>query len=129
MQLAGDSRAVHAVVGVEELQGGGQIVVHEPLDLGQLGGVCLYLVENILAYSLQAADILGDLLVLDGVIQTLHLCDGLSAVCNHLVQPGVAGGLYIMGTIVTAFEKQLDALFGADAMDISTDISVSSPPR
>ena len=30
----------------------------------------------------------------------------------------------IMGTIVTAFEKQLDTLFGADAMDISTDISV-----
>ena len=30
----------------------------------------------------------------------------------------------IMGTIVTAFEKQLDSLFGADAMDISTDISV-----
>ena len=30
----------------------------------------------------------------------------------------------IMGTIVTAFEKQLDALFGTDAMDISTDISV-----
>ena len=30
----------------------------------------------------------------------------------------------IMDTIVTAFEKQLDALFGADAMDISTDISV-----
>ena len=30
----------------------------------------------------------------------------------------------IMGTIATAFEKQLDALFGADALDISTDISV-----
>ena len=30
----------------------------------------------------------------------------------------------IMGTIVIAFEKQLDSLFGADAMDISTDISV-----
>ena len=30
----------------------------------------------------------------------------------------------IMGTIVTAFEKQLDALFGAEAMDISTDITV-----
>lgn len=30
----------------------------------------------------------------------------------------------IMDTIVTAFEKQLDSLFGADAMDISTDISV-----
>ena len=29
-----------------------------------------------------------------------------------------------MGTIVSAFEKQLDSLFGADAMDISTDISV-----
>ena len=30
----------------------------------------------------------------------------------------------IMGTIVTAFEKQLDALFGAEALDISTDITV-----
>ena len=30
----------------------------------------------------------------------------------------------IMGTIVTAFEKQLDSLFGREAMDISTDISV-----
>ena len=30
----------------------------------------------------------------------------------------------MMGTIVTAFEKQLDALFGAEAMDISTDITV-----
>ena len=30
----------------------------------------------------------------------------------------------IMGTIVTAFEKQLDGLFGADALDISTDIAV-----
>lgn len=30
----------------------------------------------------------------------------------------------IMGTIVTAFEKQLDGLFGEDALDISTDISV-----
>ncbi|MBD5162285.1 MAG: hypothetical protein HDT14_09800 [Oscillibacter sp.] len=30
----------------------------------------------------------------------------------------------ILGTIVTAFEKQLDGLFGADALDISTDIAV-----
>ena len=30
----------------------------------------------------------------------------------------------IMGTIVTAFHKQLDNLFGTDALDISTDISV-----
>ena len=30
----------------------------------------------------------------------------------------------MMGTIVTAFEKQLDSLFGADALDISTDITV-----
>lgn len=30
----------------------------------------------------------------------------------------------IMSTIVSAFEKQLDSLFGSDAMDISTDISV-----
>jgi hypothetical protein len=30
----------------------------------------------------------------------------------------------MLGTVVTAFEKQLDALFGAEAMDISTDITV-----
>ena len=30
----------------------------------------------------------------------------------------------IMGTIAAAFEKQLDGLFGADALDIATDISV-----
>lgn len=30
----------------------------------------------------------------------------------------------MMGTIVTAFEKLLDSLFGADALDISTDITV-----
>jgi len=30
----------------------------------------------------------------------------------------------MMATIVIAFEKQLDSLFGADAMDISTDITV-----
>ena len=30
----------------------------------------------------------------------------------------------MMGTITQAFEKQLDALFGAQAMDISTDITV-----
>ena len=30
----------------------------------------------------------------------------------------------MMGTIVTAFEKQLDMLFGSEAMDISADITV-----
>ena len=30
----------------------------------------------------------------------------------------------MMRTIVAAFEKQLDALYGAEAMDISTDITV-----
>ena len=30
----------------------------------------------------------------------------------------------MLDTLCTAFDKQLDALFGADAMDISTDISV-----
>ena len=30
----------------------------------------------------------------------------------------------MMGTIVTAFEQQLDGLFGDQAMDISTDITV-----
>ena len=29
-----------------------------------------------------------------------------------------------MSTIITAFEKQLDSLFGSEAMDISTDMVV-----
>ena len=29
-----------------------------------------------------------------------------------------------MGTLVTAFENQLDALYSAEALDISTDIEV-----
>ena len=33
----------------------------------------------------------------------------------------------MMGTIVKAFDKQLDALFGAEAMDISTDITSWKP--
>ena len=30
----------------------------------------------------------------------------------------------MLGTICTAFDKQLDALYGAEALDISTDITV-----
>ena len=30
----------------------------------------------------------------------------------------------MMGTIVSAFEKQLDALFGEEALDITTDMTV-----
>ena len=30
----------------------------------------------------------------------------------------------MMGTIVKAFDKQLDALYGEEALDISTDITV-----
>ena len=30
----------------------------------------------------------------------------------------------MMGTVVRAFDKQLDALFGDEALDISTDITV-----
>ena len=35
----------------------------------------------------------------------------------------------IMETIVTAFDKQLDSLFGAEALDISTDITVLEQMR
>ena len=31
---------------------------------------------------------------------------------------------HMMGNIVSAFDKQLDNLFGAEAMDVSTDITV-----
>ena len=41
-----------------------------------------------------------------------------------LGRPIVAKVEAMMGTIVKAFDKQLDSLFGAEAMDISTDITV-----
>ena len=46
---------------------------------------------------------------------------GVSGENNDTTLAKVEG---MMRTIVSAFEKQLDALYGADALDISTDITV-----
>jgi hypothetical protein len=46
---------------------------------------------------------------------------GISGENINSTMKRVAG---MMNTVVTAFEKQLDALFGSEALDISTDITV-----
>ena len=60
---------------------------------------------------------------------TLKLLNAYGRMDSQGVSGGNIGGTMervenIMGTIVTAFERQLDALFGAEALDISTDITV-----
>ena len=60
---------------------------------------------------------------------TLKLLNAYDRMGAQGVSGGNIGGTMervenIMGTIVTAFERQLDALFGAEALDISTDITV-----
>ena len=85
------------VVGVEKLEGGGQIVVHEFPDLGQLGGLFHHRVDDLAGGALQLGDLRRDF---KGKIEDM------------------------MDTICTAFDKQLDALYGEEALDISTDITV-----
>ena len=60
---------------------------------------------------------------------TIRLLNAYDRMDSQGVSGGNIGGTMervenIMGTIVTAFERQLDALFGAEALDISTDITV-----
>ena len=60
---------------------------------------------------------------------TLKLLNAYDRMDSQGVSGGNIGGTMervenIMGTIVTAFERQLDALFGTEALDISTDITV-----
>lgn len=60
---------------------------------------------------------------------TLKLLNAYDRMDAQGVSGGNIGGTMervenMMGTIVTAFEKQLDMLFGSDAMDISADITV-----
>ena len=60
---------------------------------------------------------------------TLKLLNAYDRMGTQGLSGGNIGGTMervesIMGTIVTAFERQLDALFGAEALDISTDITV-----
>ena len=47
---------------------------------------------------------------------TIFLCENISGTMERVEN--------MMGTIVTAFERQLDGLFGDQALDISTDITV-----
>ena len=85
----------HAVIGIQELERGGQIVVHKFADLRQLFGVCLDLREDLRAQILEPIDVGRDLRVLDGIIQTLHLGDGKIAVPDHLVKLRIPGGLLL----------------------------------
>lgn len=60
---------------------------------------------------------------------TLKLLNAYDRMDAQGVSGGNIGGTMqrvenMMGTIVTAFEKQLDMLFGSEAMDISADITV-----
>ena len=59
-------------------------------------------------------------------LKLLNAYDRMSAagVSGENIDTTLAKVEGMMRTIVSAFEKQLDALFGAEALDISTDITV-----
>ena len=59
-------------------------------------------------------------------LKLLNAYDRMSAagVSGETIDTTLAKVEGMMRTIVSAFEKQLDALFGAEALDISTDITV-----
>lgn len=59
-------------------------------------------------------------------LKLLNAYDRMSAagVSGENIDTTLAKVEGMMRTIVSAFEKQLDALYGADALDISTDITV-----
>ena len=55
------------------------------------------------------------------VVLTCCLTQGVKAFCLHR---GASRGVTRTATMATAFENQLDSLYSAEAMDISTDIQV-----
>ena len=59
-------------------------------------------------------------------LKLLNAYDRMSAqgVAGENISGTISKVEQMMGTIVIAFEKQLDSLFGSEALDISTDITV-----
>ena len=59
-------------------------------------------------------------------LKLLNSYDRMSAVgvAGENIDATLSKGEVMMGHVVAAFEKQLDALYGAEALDISTDITV-----
>lgn len=59
-------------------------------------------------------------------LKLLNAYDRMSAqgVAGENISSTLSKVAQMMGTIVIAFEKQLDSLFGSEALDISTDITV-----
>ena len=67
---------VHAVIGVEQLQGGGEIIVEESADLRQLVRALGHRVHDLLSGVLQSVDLLGEGGVLNGVVESAHFGQG-----------------------------------------------------
>ncbi len=65
--------AAHAVIGVEELDRGGEVVVHELFDLGDVGGILDRVLHDLVGDAHDLVDLLAHLDVLDGLIQPPHL--------------------------------------------------------
>jgi hypothetical protein len=87
---ARDSCSVHAVIGVEELQRGGQVVVQKLADLGQLPGVLHHVGDDFGGDGLHVVDLGRDLGVLDAVVEPMHLGQGQVPLPDQFVQLGAA---------------------------------------
>lgn len=63
-----DALAAHVVIGPQQLQGGGQVVAHELADLGQLGGILLHLLKNLVGHLGKPLNLGADGRILDAVV-------------------------------------------------------------
>ena len=75
--LALDALGIQLSVGLQQLQRGGQVVVHELAHAGQLVGVGLGLLKNFGRDSLQTADLVAHLLVGDGIVDAAQFVQDL----------------------------------------------------
>ena len=98
--FAGHSLLTHAVIGVEDLQRGGQIVIHKFTDLGQLFRILLHLCKNLFGKLLQTHDLGRDGRIGNIVVQPLHLRNRLLPIGYHLIQLRVAGSFRFLRNLL-----------------------------
>lgn len=90
--LPGNARGAHAVIGVEDFQGGGQVVVHKGSNLRELFRVGHYLINDLAGGVLQLVNAPGDDLILNGVVQPAHLLQGPVLFLDQSIYFGVSRG-------------------------------------
>ena len=83
----------------QDLEGGGQVIIEEAPDLGQLFGVCRHMGEDLLGHPLHMVDLPGDLCILNAVVEAAHLGDGPVPLGHEGVHLRVSGRHRLAGRL------------------------------